>query len=258
MNRGFTLVELLVVLAILGLLISLAIPVIGKVQIQGQSVASASNLKQLVAANHNYAIDHGFYAPADDRWNNKRWHGAREPGGTFDPTRGFLADYLGQSRRVTMCPVFASMNQARDTFEEGTGGYGYNASYIGGTPDWAYDAQGNRVSARAGTLLHLAGTIMFASTAYARMDGIQEYPYVEPPFWDLGSGPSGFRPSPTLHFRFNGRAAIAWADGRVTFEAREERPPGTNPHGGDADQHNLGWFGPDEDNGFWNPLRPDQ
>lgn len=256
MNRAFSLVELLVAIAILALLIALAVPVAAMVRLQGQSIASASNLKQLVTANHNYAIDHGFYAPADDRWNNQRWHGARVPGGRFDPAQGFLADYLGEARRVTACPVFLSLPKASNSFEEGTGGYGYNASYIGGTPDWAFDAQGKRVSARHGTLPHLSTTVMFASTAYARADGVQEYPYAEPPFWDLGFGPSGFRPSPTVHFRFNGRAAIAWADGRVTFEAKEDRPPGTNPHGGDADRHQLGWFGPDEDNGFWNPWRP--
>ncbi|MFQ3670421.1 MAG: type II secretion system protein [Verrucomicrobiia bacterium] len=256
MTRAFTLVELLVVLAILGLLIAIAVPVTAMVRTQGQSVASAANLKQLVTANQNYAIDHGHFAPASDRSNNKRWHGARIPGGAFDPTQGFLADYLGQSRRVTTCPRFASMDKAPNTFEEGTGGYGYNASYIGGTPDWAYDPQGNQIAAHAGSLLRLSDTLMFASTAYARADGIQEYPYAEPPFWDFGNGPSGFRPSPTVHFRFNGRAAIAWADGRVTFEPPQERPPGTNPHGGDADRHHLGWFGPDDHNGFWNPARP--
>lgn len=256
MKRGFTLVELLVVLVVLGILIALAVPVVGKVLTQGQATASANNLKQLIAANQNYAIDHGYYAPGSDRGNNKRWHGARSPGGAFDPTQGYLADYLGQSRRVTTCPVFAAMEKASDTFEEGTGGYGYNAAYIGGTPEWAYDSEGNQVSARAGTLLRVSDTIMFASTAYARADGIQEYPYAEPPFWDFGFGPSGFRPSPTIHFRFNGRAAIGWADGRVTFEAKQDRPPGTNPHGGDADQQNLGWIGPDENNGYWNPNRP--
>ena len=39
------------------------------------------------------------------------------------------------------------MLKGSKTFEEGTGGYAYNASYIGGTPQWAWNRDGTRVSA---------------------------------------------------------------------------------------------------------------
>ena len=86
-------------------------------------------------------------------------------------------------------------------------------------------------------------------------DGVQEYPYAEPPFWDFGDGPTSFRPSPTVHFRFNGQAIVGWCDGHVSLERKEKRDVGENPYGGDPDAHQLGWFGPDEENGYWNPNR---
>jgi prepilin-type N-terminal cleavage/methylation domain-containing protein/prepilin-type processing-associated H-X9-DG protein len=255
---GFTLIELLTVVAVIAILIGLTVPVVTHVKQSGWATRSSSNLRQLAVANMAYLSDHGCYAPADDRWNLKRWHGSRsgtnEP---FDPASGYLADYLGNSRRVTPCPLFTAMlsKAGEDTFEAGTGGYGYNASYVGGTPGWAWNADGSRVSATPARVPRLASTVMFATTAYARSEGIQEYPYAEPPFWDFGEGPTFWRPSPSVHFRFRGKAIVAWCDGHVSMETREERDVGYNPHGGDPADHGLGWFGPDEENGYWNPQR---
>jgi len=253
---GFSLIELAFTLVIFGLLISLAVPMVNQVRLKAMQAESTSNLRQLAAANLTYAADHGQFCPADDRSNNRRWHGARR--GTsqpFDPALGYLADYLGKSKRVSTCPRFAEMTKSSTTFEEGTGGYGYNASYIGGTPHWIYQADGSRKSARPASVPLATTTVMFTTTGYARAQGLQEYPYCEPPFWDLGDGPTRHRPSPSVHFRFDGHALVAWADGHVTAEPMEQRPAGYNPHGGDPAQHHLGWFGPDNENGFWNPHR---
>ena len=252
-NRAFSLAELLVVVAIIATLAAIILPVFRIVKLRGYAVQSGHNLQQLVIANLNYATDHGCYAPADDRWNNRRWHGARSSaGGKFDPTKGFLADYLGASQRVGICPLFQDMVQGAGSFEDGSGGYGYNAAYIGGTPVGDFGADGNRISARPVQVTRPSATLMFASSAYAVPGGVQEYPFADPPFWDFGDGPSGIRPSPTVHFRFQGRALVAWCDGHQTMEALQARAAGENPHGGLADEENLGWFGPDENNGFWN------
>ncbi|MCE9608657.1 MAG: prepilin-type N-terminal cleavage/methylation domain-containing protein [Chthoniobacter sp.] len=253
---AFTLIELLVVIAIIAILAALLFPAFRHARLQSLAVSSSQNLRSLVAANLAYAADQGCYAPADDKKNNRRWHGARtSAGGKFDPTKGFLAPYLGQSAAVTKCPLFTKMIAGKGSFEDGTGGYGYNASYIGGTPGGAWNADGTRVSARPAQVLHPAQTLMFATTAYAVVDGIQEYPFVEPPFWDFGTGASGSRPSPSLHFRFNGKALVGWCDGHSSMETKVSRADGENPHGGNPEAQNLGWFGSDENNGFWNPDR---
>ncbi len=252
---AFTLVELLTVLAALVVLAALLLPAFGAALETSQMAQSMSNLRQLVAANNAYAADTGQYCPADDQWNNKRWHGARTSASQpFDPTKGFLADYLGKSRQVGVCPLFREKAGSAGSFEMSTGGYGYNASYVGGTPQWAYDARRVRVPAKPAQLAKM-NTVMFTTSGYATGDSIQEYPYCEPPFWDFGSGPTEWRPSPTVHFRFRGKALIGWCDGRVTAEEPEVRDVGENPHGGDAEAQQLGWFGPDAENGYWNPNR---
>ena len=255
-TRAFTLLELLVVIAIIAILAALLLPAFRHAMLQSYSVRSSQNLRQLVAANIAYAGDQGAYAPADDKWNNRRWHGARTSASApFDPTRGFLADYLGKSRAIVSCPLFTQMIAGQKSFEDGTGGYGYNSSYIGGRPGGAWNGDGTRVSARPAQVLRPSVTLMFATTAFAVAGGVQEYASVEPPFWDFGTGPSGSRPSPSLHFRFQGKAIVAWCDGHISMEAKGARDAGSNPYGGDAEANNLGWFGPDEANGYWNPER---
>lgn len=255
-RAAFTLIELLVVVIIIAVLAALLMPVIQEAKQRSFAARSSSNLRQLVLANIAHAADKGFYAPADDRSNNRRWHGARKNAeGKFDPSQGFLAPYLGKSRKVTPDPLFTNMLKGKRSFEEGTGGYGYNAAYIGGRPTWAWNADGTRVSARPAQVERPASTVMFATTAFALDDGVQEYPYAEPPFWDFGDGPTSFRPSPTVHFRFNRQAIVGWCDGHISLETKVKRDVGENPFGGDPDAHNLGWFGPDEENGYWNPNR---
>jgi prepilin-type N-terminal cleavage/methylation domain-containing protein/prepilin-type processing-associated H-X9-DG protein len=255
-RAAFTLLELLVVIVIIAIVAALLMPTFHQVKLRSYASRSSANLRQLVLANIAYAADRGFYVPADDRTNNRRWHGAREDAnGKFDPAKGFLADYLGKSREITPDPLFTEMLKGTDTFEEGSGGYGYNAAYIGGRPVFEWNPDGTRVSARPANVERPATTMMFATTAFARDNGLQEYPFAEPPHWDFGFGPMEYRPAPSVHFRFNGLAIVGWCDGHVTMEKLEKRESGENPYGGDADAHDLGWFGPDEENGYWNPNR---
>lgn len=252
-REAITVVELLVVVAVIALLLGLAFPVYSRVVTSGKIAASTSNLTQLAAANLAYAAEHdGYYCPAQASNNLIRWHGARTSmSGAFDPTKGYLAPYLGNSGRVKICPLFTPAVRGANSFEDGTGGYGYNAAYIGGTPssDPGVMFQPTLIS----RVPRSARTVMFTTTAIAKSQGLQENATCDPPFWDFGDGPSGSRPTPTVHFRANGKALVAWCDGHVSAEARQERAVGTNPYGGDASTNNLGWFGPDAENGYWNP-----
>lgn len=254
-SGGFSLVEVLIVVVILIVLGALSYSGGRRLITSARIVESSANLRSLAVANSTYLADHGVYCPADDRPNKRRWHGARTSSSSrFDPTKGFLSPYLGKSQRVTTCPLFRAMVEGSASFENGTGGYGYNSSYIGGMPGGPFDRETLlRISARAAHVSNPGRTVMFTTTAYAQPGGLQEYAYCEPPFWDYGTGPSGVRPSPSVHFRANGKALVAWCDGSVTAEPPSPATGGLNPHGGDPGEWNLGWFGPDDNNGWWNP-----
>jgi prepilin-type N-terminal cleavage/methylation domain-containing protein len=250
-HPGFTLMEILIVAVIVVTLASLTYSGGHRMITSSRIVASSANLRSLAIANATYLADNGVYCPAADRTTNRRWHGTRSSsGGRFDATKGFLSPYLGKSAQATMCPLFRALVSG---YEDGTGGYGYNAAYIGGLPGGAFDKAGILIPQRSANVANPAKTVMFTSTAYAQPDGLQEAATCEPPFWDYGDGPTGEKPSPTVHFRAHGKALVAWCDGSVTAETKNSSTPGHNPHGGDANKWDLGWFGPTENNGYWNP-----
>lgn len=246
-NRGFTLIETLIVVSIIGVLSMIGFQAFKVMRMRANQVVSSTNLRQLAAANLLYASEHQTYCPTGDPPNRIRWHGGREDStGRFDPEKGFLADYLGHSRRVGVCPQLAGMLSDTSSWEVGSGGYGYNSTYIGGMPGASFQPN------RPANVSRPDRTLMFASTAFAKGSGLQEYPSAEPrrsvtPRWTLADSLQ-----PSVHFRFNGKALIAWCDGHISEVTRWE-DSSTNFYGGDNDAADIGFCGPAENNGWWNP-----
>lgn len=80
-RAGFTLVELLVVIGIIGLLSALLLPALARAQSKGQGIACLNNLRQLAVATQLYADDFDGRLPynlgAADTKNSVRYGGFR-------------------------------------------------------------------------------------------------------------------------------------------------------------------------------------
>ena len=270
---GFTLVELLVVVAIISLLAALLLPALSRARRQAHGTQCISNLRQLYLANTMYASENkGRYVPAapdlyEGYGGRVRWHGTRKrpyPDSQFDPASGPLAEYL-PGHRVKECPLFFEYSRAEDAvnaFESGTGGYGYNMAYVGSLSSTATYPESHARGVSDGHVAEPSRTIMFADSALAQDGYIIEYGFLEPPYYvdpdhPMGASEWGYL-APSIHFRHDGRAHVLWCDGHITSEKWEWAPqenaiyPGSNNY-----QWGIGWFGPKDNRLFYTGYKSD-
>ena len=211
-QAGFTLIELLVVIAIISILASILLPAFHYARRQARSASCKSNLRQIGLAADMYRINNrSYYPPATSADNKLRWMGLKNDDDTIDYTAGPLYPFLRNTneRGIAACPSFAAFGAG---FEAGTGGYGYNSQYVGGTPGaWPLPFL---TPAKENQVRQPAKTVMFADSA-GSSDGapagqIIEYPFVEAPqyeFWGISSTPS-------THFRHGEYANVLFCDHR--------------------------------------------
>lgn len=129
MRRGFTLVELLVVMAVIALLAAIILPVLAKARTQGRISRCQANLRQIGLAFQMYADDcDGAYPNNGDPflWMGRRWRW---------PLKRYLAlaaqqdpanpnNSTGSGRSVLLCPDDLAARQKFD----GTS-YGYSLAF---------------------------------------------------------------------------------------------------------------------------------
>jgi prepilin-type processing-associated H-X9-DG protein/prepilin-type N-terminal cleavage/methylation domain-containing protein len=255
--RGLTLVEILVVIGIVSLLLAILFPALRKARVAAQSIKCASNLRQLMMACTMYANDHeGSWPPgAADMYawpTLLRWHGSRDDELSpfrFDREPSPLLIYLVDG--VKKCPALRDSDVIH-TFESGAGGYGYNNAYMGSSvfdAGISPDADDYSTPAKMAQIRNSSQKIAFSDViipySYPLGEGRFEYSFVEPPMTPWGIN------TPSMHFRHDGRANVAWADGHVTSESfewtltqAEISPWLAGLTEGFLKQAKIGWFGP--------------
>jgi len=256
-QKGFTLIEMLVVISIIAVLMAVLLPVLGRARSQAISVVCSSNLRQLVLANIGYSTENnGFFVPAaSDIWDSSgyhRWHGVRKSlNEAFDPKLGPLAEYLANGK-VKECPAATGLVQSSQwnvSFEKGCGGYGYNMTYIGSRLwEKGYNYGQKAAYERTAKMSEVGksfDTLMFADSAfYQNGKYIIEYSFAEPRFWVSGGRVwTSSSPSPSIHFRHKGRANVGWVDGHVDGRRLVDYSGGNNFYKKCA-RMKLGWFSP--------------
>jgi prepilin-type N-terminal cleavage/methylation domain-containing protein/prepilin-type processing-associated H-X9-DG protein len=212
-GRAFTLLELLMVIAMIAILASLLLPALSRSKTSAERIECGNNLRQLGLAAQLYWDDNSG--------NSFRWRGATTNGGQvywfgwlqdgpegarqFDPGAGALYPYLG-GRGVEVCPAFNYAAPYLKLKAVGSSyGYGYNLSLS--APVDQPDVNVTRIN-NPSDLVILADAAQintFQAPASPQHPMLEEFYYVS-------------TNEPTVHFRHARSANAVFMDGHIAAE----------------------------------------
>ena len=222
--RGFTLVELLVVLAVISLLAALLLPALARGRARAHGTACANNLRQLGLAFQLYLHDNadtfptsapqsGLGAqPEDWAW----WQVAADPLGNFtmrDPARGSVIQHLGKyNPRHLRCPADRDADAREVLWKSNPGmeqyfySYSLNAHSDSGMASFISRDRTLIILNKHSTIRNPAGKIMLAEEKGAAHDG---------PGTAVIDDGRWLPPGYPLTSRHGGRANVTLADGHT-------------------------------------------
>lgn len=212
-RKAFSLVELLVVLAVISILAALLLPALANSKAVSRRIECVSGLRQLGLATLMYWEDNDGcafrYKTVFTNGGDIYWFGWIERGSegerAFDATQGALYPYL-QGRGVETCPA---LNYQAEYFKlrarGATYGYGYNTKLSVNLPHPPLRVSGIRRPSQTALLADAAQVNTFLPPASPERPMLEEFYYIS----------DG---EPTTHFRHQRRANVLFCDGHVDAE----------------------------------------
>lgn len=218
---GFTLVELLVVGAVLAILGGLLLPAIARAKRQAHLARCSANLRQLGIATQLYWDENRGecfrYIHGQTNYGMIYWFGWLGPGAEgqrdFDITLGALYPYI-QGRGLELCPALDySMSKFKLKARGAAYGYGYNLCLSTAPKQPPFKAAQIRTPAQTALFTDTAQVNTFQAPASPENPMLEEFYYF-----------STNKIEATVHFRHNARANTVFCDGHL---GRQPPEPGS-------------------------------
>lgn len=248
-RRGFTLVELLVVVSIIALLISILLPSLNSARQIAKSTVCLSNLKRIGVQGWVYIVEEGvfppvrlsqaqdtdgslvdYYHPTGHTFRRKaprwQWFISADLGPVVNP-----ADYLTEAEfndsMIIDNQYWTDPAMRTFTNDVRNGAYGYNGTYLGNTRDNGNNRR--RFPVREASVSTPAGTVFVAdSRGGLAPHGDHSY-WLDPPkramYGDPLANPEPFSPKSTkpnealghspVEARHRGRGNVSFVDGHA-------------------------------------------
>ena len=208
---GFTLVELLVVIACIAIVAAMLLPAITQAQLRAKRVQCLSNLRQLAMAAQVYTSDNSDFYPIAyyfDAVHNVSycWDFT-----TYENNSRVVPGLLWQGQtnpQIQQCPSFTgNANWDSDPYT----GYNYNTSYIGHG-----QAEAIEQPAKASAARHPVKTALFGDGQYSGgADKFMRAPWPDASDGGDSSDADGLRSAGTQGFRHSGLSNAAFCDGHA-------------------------------------------
>jgi len=209
-RQGFTLLELLIAVSVIGLLAALLLPALSQAREKARAAVCASNLRQLSFCVQMYLDDHGRFFPYYTTAGGDRlWYFGLEspynPGGApgarhIDLTQAKLYPYFRGLHSIEVCPSYDYRSPRwRQKFDQITDGYGLNLALFNQAP--------NNIPTGLDRVICFADAAQvntFQAPASSANPMLEEFYYVS-------ANPA----DRTAHFRHGGWANALFCDGHV-------------------------------------------
>jgi prepilin-type N-terminal cleavage/methylation domain-containing protein/prepilin-type processing-associated H-X9-DG protein len=176
MSAGFTLLELLVVIAVIAILASLILPTLARTKQAADSIACKNNVRQIALGLVMYTSDFGYFPPAASA-AGVLWVDAIEPYTKSKwPIEGLDREGTAATRRnVYICPGYSRIPGA---YTKGSapstlcGSYALNVGGVGSTETplglWQTAIEGKTVPLKEGAVLNPADMVALGDSVLVK------------------------------------------------------------------------------------------